>query len=638
MSPERWREIKPLLESALELRANDRRAFLDRACAGDGSLRREVESFLAAHERAGEFMSMPAIAEAARMLAEEQEKTPGQDEAATGERLRVATAPIGDHQNSLLAPGEILDGRYRIERELGQGGVGQVFLARDLRLPRGRQVVIKVLREQILEREDRDWFEEKFRAEIEAISRIDHPGVVKASDTGQLPDGRAYFVMEYVPGRTLRSVMSPRGMEPKRAADLLRKIAQPLDAAHAQCVVHRDLKPANIMLHIAGGEEYVKIIDFGIATVLGTARASASRETRAVGTLHYMAPEQLHGRPEPGSDIFALGVIAFEMVTGQLPFNGNTTGQQIEMQRAGVEERLRELRADLPEAARSAILKATAFEPSSRYRAAREFSEAFDLALAEPGRPDPYRTTSVAPAPPRPLARLRRWLLPAAVLIALLAAAAAGTIAWLRLAPWKNSTPADTGAKPPAPAERILIYSLLAKKDPERHPGKPPFNPPHGAAFAAGDYVRLNVSSPQDGYLYVINEGPERADGPPDLVVMFPNAGGSAQVAADQPVQIPTPSGNPDRDWFVFGVEEGVEKIWLIWSERSVAEMEAIKGLDNPKDKGLVSDPNQISAVARYLKALGETKVEVEKDETGRRTKIKARGEVLADVVRLEHR
>src|SRR5262249_41150040 len=146
-------------------------------------------------------------------------------------------------------------------------------------------------------------------------------------------------------------------------------------------------------------------------------------------------------------DIFALGVIAFEMVTGQLPFNGDTAGQQIELHRAGVGERLRELRADLPEAARAAILKAIDFEASSRYRAAREFSETFDRALAEPDRPDPFRTTPIAPARGRPATRQRRWLLPAAVLLALLAAAAMGTIAWLRLAPAPNATPANAITK-----------------------------------------------------------------------------------------------------------------------------------------------------------------------------------------------
>jgi serine/threonine protein kinase len=641
ISPERWREIKQLLESALELKMDDRRAFLEKACAGDESLRREVDSFLVAHEQAGDFLDKPAFEEAARMLAGEGvvRKALIVDGVSTKERSHKGAILSDDRQNFTIAPGKTLDGRYMIERELGQGGIGQVFLARNLKLPGSPQVVIKVLREQTLEREDREWFEKKFRAEIEALSRINHPGVVNAFDAGHLPDGRAYFVMQYVPGRTLRSVMPPQGMNPKRAAGLLRKIAHALNAAQEQGVIHRDLKPANIMLQTAGREEYIKIIDFGIATVLETTSEQTPIQTRVIGTLPYMAPEQLQGRPTAASDIFALGVIAFEMITGQLPFNADSTSQQIEMQRAGVEEKLRELRAGLPQAARAAILKAIAFEPSTRYRVALEFSDAFDRALAGPDRPDPFHTTPISPPHRQPESPRRRWLpLLAVLIVALVVASAAGTVIWMRLAPAKEGTGANPGPNRQADAERSLSYSLEAQKNPERNPGSEPFSPPVDNVFNAGDQVRLKVSSPHGGYLYAINEGPERANGLPDFVVMFPNLGGSAQVAANQPIHIPTPSGNPETDWFEFNEEAGVEKIWLIWSERSVGEMEAIKGLANPKDQGLVSDPSQIRRVAQYLKELATIEAEVERNETGQRMKLKGKGEVLAGVVRLEHR
>jgi len=650
MNPERWREIKPLLESALELDAGDRRSFLDETCAGDESLRREVESYIAAHEQAGDFMEKPAFEEAARMLAEERvaQETAHIYETPTEARPHNATTLIDDPKNISLAPGEILDGRYLIERELEPGGVGQVFLARNLKLPGGAQVVVKVLREQILECEDRDWFEKKFRAEIMALSRINHPGVVSALDAGQLPDGRAYFVMQYVPGRTLKSVMTTRRMNPKLVADLLRKIAQALDAAHEQGVIHRDLKPANIMLQASGSEtsgheEYIKIIDFGIATVLETSPAPASKETMIVGTLPYMAPEQFHGLPSAASDIFALGVIAFEMVTGQLPFNADTIPQQIELQRAGVEEKLRHLRGGLPEAARAAIQKAMAFETSNRYRAAREFSKAFDQALAEPERSDPLQPT---PGPPaiQPAKRRPRWPLLIVTLIALSAAAAVGTIAWRRLATAPEGKPIATKANPPAGAELSLSYSLEARRNPKRHPDGKPFIPTINTVFKAGDELRLRVNSPQACYLYAVNEAPERANGLPVYTLMFPINGDSAQVAANKTTQILAPGGDPEG-WFEFvdkkaGVENetGVEKIWLIWSERGVAEMESIKYLANRRDMGLVSDPEQISRLDSYLKALAQTAVEVEKVEKSGMTKFKGRGEVLAGAVKLEHR
>jgi hypothetical protein len=232
------------------------------------------------------------------------------------------------------------------------------------------------------------------------------------------------------------------------------------------------------------------------------------------------------------------------------------------------------------------------------------------------------------------------------VSIALLAAAAVGIIVWLRmgpidwsrLSPWSDRTSPTPDANPPASPERGLSYSLLALRNPKRTPGSQPFTT-HGAIiFKEGDQVRLNVSSAQAGYLYVINEGPELTGDPSEFVVMFPNAGGSAHVEADQTIQIPAPSGNPETDWFVFNEEVGVEKIWLIWSERNVAEMEEIKRWANPKDKGLVGDPSQVERVAQYLKALAAAEVEVEMDAVGQRTRLKGKGEVLAGVVRLEHR
>lgn len=250
---------------------------------------------------------------------------------------------------------------------------------------------------------------------------------------------------------------------------------------------------------------------------------------------------------------------------------------------------------------------------------------------------DPFQTSPI-PLELRPPASPRgRWLPLAAVVIVALLAAAVGTIAWLRLARAMDGTPAVTGAKPPAALELSLSYSLEAQKNPKRYPGGQPSTPPVDGVFKTGDQVRLRVSSPQSGYLYIINEGPERTNGLPDFVVMFPNVGDSAQIAANQTIQIPAPSRKPDEDWFVFNEEVGLEKIWLIWSARSVAEIEAIKYVANPIDKGVISDPSRIRAMAQCLAKLAETRVEVEKDGASQQTRLKGNGNVLAGVVRLEH-
>jgi len=429
-------------------------------------------------------------------------------------------------------------------------------------------------------------------------------------------------------------------MNPKRAGELLRKIAQPLRAAHEQGVIHRDLKPENIMLQTAGDEEYIKIIDFGIATVLETATATASILTRVVGTPAYMAPEQLQGRPSVASDIYGLGVIVFEMITGHLPFNTDSETQLIELQRAGAGEKLRALVPGLPEAARAAILKAMAFEPSDRYAAARDFSEAFTQALAKPNRSDPFETTLVAPQPDIPAAemrsKLRLWLM----LAAILAAITTGTTAWMRFSPANDVTIGVAPTNPALVAERILSYSLLALKNPKRHPGSQIFETSGDIIFEAGDKVRLNVFSPQPGYLYVINEGPTQTDGLPDFTVLFPDTtipGGSALINANQPIQIPPPSGKPEQNWLIFDRNKGVEKIWFIWSERIVPELESVKGWANPKDEGVIDGPIQIKSVAQYLAAQAATKPEMERNEASKWTSLKGKGAALVFLVELEH-
>jgi eukaryotic-like serine/threonine-protein kinase len=315
MTTERWRQIERLFHAALNCDANRRAEFLASACAGDDELLREVNSLLVARDKAKGVMAENAFQAYAREIAADNaESTPSE---ALRDDSQNAISELSTEQHLpgsfALSPGTMLGERYLIERKIGRGGVGIVFLARDKRL-HDAPVVIKLLAEGLLDLENRAWFEKKFRQEVYALARIDHPGVVRALDVGELPDGRAYLVMQYVSGMTLRSIIQPQGpqgMELRRAADLLRQMGQALTAAHQQGVIHRDLKPENIMLRIAGAEEHVRLIDFGIATVLDTAEAGSGRTTQVVGTRDYMSPEQLQGRPSHSSDIYALGVIAY---------------------------------------------------------------------------------------------------------------------------------------------------------------------------------------------------------------------------------------------------------------------------------------------------------------------------------------
>ncbi|MBI3665247.1 MAG: protein kinase [Acidobacteria bacterium] len=271
-----------------------------------------------------------------------------------------------------ISPGSVLKDRYQIEKELGRGGIGVVYLARDQQLL-SKQVVIKVLLEQTA---SDPWFQKKFRQELEALARIDHPGVVGALDVGETPDGKPFLVMQFLEGVTLRSAIGQNGMEFGRAANILRQVGQALSAAHEKGVYHRDLKPENIMLQNLGdGEERARLIDFGIAAVRESQISTHTESSRIAGSFPYMPPEQLMGKAGPASDVYALGVIAYEMLTGQRP----------EVLPQGVSVKPRELRSGIPERAQEIIFKALSFSPELRYQRPRDLGDQLAQALTGSG-------------------------------------------------------------------------------------------------------------------------------------------------------------------------------------------------------------------------------------------------------------
>ena len=224
--------------------------------------------------------------------------------------------PVGD---PLL--GETIDGRYKIDRVLGEGGMGTVYEVRHTTLV--RSFAMKVLRKDLAEEEE---LAARFIQEAKATAAVRHPHVVSISDFGRLEDGRPYFVMELLEGHTLSQLIKAGGPIPvARGARIVTKVSRGLSAAHASGVVHRDLKPENIVLLDApeGSEEDVRIVDFGAAMLAG-----ATRLTKAgivFGTPHYMSPEQAAGNPvDHRADIYSLGVIMYEMFTGKVPFEGDT--------------------------------------------------------------------------------------------------------------------------------------------------------------------------------------------------------------------------------------------------------------------------------------------------------------------------
>jgi serine/threonine protein kinase/Tol biopolymer transport system component len=296
--PERWQRVKEIFQGALERKGAEREAFLTECC-DDEDLRSEVESLLRSYEVAGSFMESPAVAQAADSLAGAEQKL------SAGQRVK----------------------HYQIVNLIGEGGMGEVYLATDTIL--GRRVALKVLPSFV--RNDADRLR-RFTQEARAASRLSHPNVCVVHEIGETDDGRPFIAMEYVEGVTLRHRLKSQALKLGDVLDIAIQVADALTAAHDTGIVHRDIKPENIMIRPEG---YVKILDFGLAklterhkgalqTTMSTLLFQSSPGT-VIGTAAYMSPEQARGvQVDERTDIWGLGVVLYEMASGIAPFTGET--------------------------------------------------------------------------------------------------------------------------------------------------------------------------------------------------------------------------------------------------------------------------------------------------------------------------
>jgi hypothetical protein len=239
--------------------------------------------------------------------------------------------------------------------------------------------------------------------------------------------------------------------------------------------------------------------------------------------------------------------------------------------------------------------------------------------------------------PPLTQAYQKRWMM----IIALIFLALISIFIWQRSHFWKHNKPEQVQKTAIIVSERYLSCLIEAQRAPRGNFRSKPFTTFDNVILGAGDQVRFHIISPQSGSLYIINEGPKLTAGLPNFNVLFPDTetnGGSPEIRAGQKVQIPLPSNNPAQDWFILDQEEGIEKIWLIWSERAVPELEAVKGWANPKDSGVVRDTKHRESVAHYLAPFPTTKLEIERDEVSKETRLKGKGELLVWLMKLEHR
>jgi beta-lactam-binding protein with PASTA domain/predicted Ser/Thr protein kinase len=282
--------------------------------------------------------------------------------------------------------GTVFDGRYRIIRKLGAGGMADVYLAEDQEL--GRPVAIKILNDR---HAADDSFVERFRREAKNAAGLSHPNIVSIYDRGEA-EGTYYIAMEFLDGRSLKELIVSRGQAPiKIAIDYARQILAAVGAAHRHGIVHRDIKPHNVLV---GGEGRLKVTDFGIA------RSGASQMTEVgsiIGTAQYLSPEQAQGAPvDQTSDLYSVGVVLYEMLTGQVPFTGDTPLEIAMKHLSEVPKPPSELREEVPHDLDSVVLRALAKEPGERYQSAEEMDA--DLARVAEGLPVDPQTEEAATA------------------------------------------------------------------------------------------------------------------------------------------------------------------------------------------------------------------------------------------------
>jgi serine/threonine protein kinase/tetratricopeptide (TPR) repeat protein len=363
MTPETWKQVKALLESALDLAPAQRADFLQQECP-DQAVRREVEKLLENHEQAGNFLSNAVMNPRVALPREVPENGSGGDPASAGAGAGTSSAAA--------RLGQAL-GNYRILSKLGEGGMGQVWLAEQT-APLRRQVALKLIRvgmydESVLQR---------FESERQSLATMNHPSIAKVFDAGTTPDGQPYFAMEYVPGLPITHYCNEKRLKINERLQLFVQVCEGVQHAHQKAIMHRDLKPANILVGEVDGKATPRIIDFGLAKAVSPAAPGEGLLTQVgafVGTPGYMSPEQvdpdLHDI-DTRTDVYSLGVVLYELLTGFLPFDTKRDDHRFA-------DKFRQLREEDPP------------PPSTKVRADRESS----TTRAEERSTDPKQLVSL---------------------------------------------------------------------------------------------------------------------------------------------------------------------------------------------------------------------------------------------------
>lgn len=624
---ESMQQLEELFHEALELKPQERGAFMARIRESDPELGNAVQSLIAAHEQSDVLIDSPAYEVAGEFIAE--------------------PAPA-------LVAGQVV-GHYQIIGPIGKGGMGEVYLASDEKLD--RKVALKLLPTEFTDHKERL---RRFIQEAKAASSLNHPNIITIYEIGEA-EGAHFIATEFIGGETLKQHIARERMDLPEILDVSIQAASALEAAHSAGIVHRDIKPENIMLRPDG---YVKILDFGLAKLTEKSQSASTpadlevdtmvqnrtKPGTVMGTFKYMSPEQARGQVlDSRTDVFSFGIVMYEMVSGHRAFAGST---EVDTLVEILEKDPLPLDEHTPVELQRIISKALRKNREERYQTIKDLlidlkslkeELAFEQKLGRSRTSGPQHSTipdtasrvtgpsKTATTPEHHIGRDQRSrILPIALAGAVIAAL---LIAGVML--WPSSNPAPAITTPVTPVQREVTYWITVQKYRDGKPYQDPFRLRDDINFEKDYRIRLHITSPQSGRLYLVNEGPPSGSDPtPTFNVMFPTEtanNGSAVLQEKQQIQI------PEDSWFVFDEQQGTEKIWLVWAEKEVPEMEAVKGFANERDRGVVSSPGLRASLNQFLKEQSSAKPVVGRNADTKETAVRSTSEILIHSINLEH-
>lgn len=561
--------LEKLFHDAVDMPPEERSAFLADACGNDRQLHEQVLALISASGQDTGFLEHPIM-----------------------ESTEASISQM------LCALGEVL-GHYKIIRLLGRGGMGDVYLATDNNL--GRKVALKLLpfrmsaMKTILTR---------FWLEARTTSALNHPNIMTVYEIGD-DNGLHYIAAEYVEGSTVRQLLAHGPMDTGQAVSIAIQAARGLAAAHSAGVIHRDIKPENIMVRPDG---YVKILDFGLAklTQIGTDRQaglSSTQNTATVpgillGTVGYMSPEQARGLDlDLRTDLFSLGAVLYEMVTGKCPFTGDTPSDALS---SVLQQEMPPISVAVPSLSpelAAVMARLLAKDREKRYQIADEVVAALETVQQRLTLPQPPASSTnydkeepvAAPAPvPVHKSLFHRGAIISTTLILLGLATLVVMRAYI----------AGRNAQTP---QRWSFNCRLRVQDSRSEAAKEITLPAAALLeFTAGQRIRFYFSSQEPGYLYILDQSIGTNRPPAEFVTLFPSPtanGGSSGIPASQQIAI------PQESWLEFDQEKGTERLWMIWSGTKLPLLDGLARYANVKDRGRILSAADQQSISDFLQA-----------------------------------